>query len=65
MKHINWKDWFFVIVFGILFLGNVSAGPFVIPSSAETVGYDALSLIIWALFFWSCVPFVKAMRRKS
>jgi hypothetical protein len=59
-KPIHWKNWLFVSVLSLLFLGNVAGGkPLVYPDSAEAIGYDAFSVAVWGLFLWSLSPFVR------
>jgi hypothetical protein len=59
-KSISWKDWALALSLGLLCLGNIYSGkPFVVPNSAEVIGYDVFSLILWCLFLWSLSPFIR------
>lgn len=57
-KGINWKDWLCLIIFGLLFAGNIAA------STAEQVGANTVTVTVWVIFFWSLSPFVRAAMRK-
>jgi hypothetical protein len=59
MKDITIMDWIFAVIFGVLFIANISTGrPFVLPVSGGAFGHDISSGLIWFLFFWSLQPFV-------
>lgn len=54
------KHFLFVLLTGLLFAGNLTGGrPFVVPDSAQAVGYDLFSLLVWVLFFWSLTQLIR------
>jgi hypothetical protein len=50
---INWKDWMFLLLTGLLFAGNIAS------SNAEEIGRNIVIVLVWFLFFWSLSPFVR------
>ena len=61
-KPLTWIDWLSLILSAIVFAGNVNGGkPFVMPASAENVGYDLFSTVVWAWFLWSLISVARKM----